>query len=145
MFNSFLFSHQVRVRYSEIDGQRIVFNAHYSTYIDVAVTEYFRTVVSPNWLELAENNEFDLVLRKMTLEYISPAKLDDLLDIYCRVVKMGMSSMISEFLIARGEEVLVQAEAVQVCFDHVTRASKPIPHDIKEKIQAFEGSNIAIN
>ncbi len=47
MLSDYYFSHPIRVRYSEIDGQKIVFNAHYSTYIDVAVTEYFRTVISP--------------------------------------------------------------------------------------------------
>mgnify|MGYP001822445374 FL=1 len=38
----FSFSHRFRVRYSEIDGQGIVFNAHYLTYFDTAITEYFR-------------------------------------------------------------------------------------------------------
>ena len=34
----------IRVRYSEIDGQGVVFNAHYLTYFDTAITEYFRAL-----------------------------------------------------------------------------------------------------
>ena len=40
----FWFSHPFRVRYSEIDGQGVVFNAHYLTYFDTTITEYFRAL-----------------------------------------------------------------------------------------------------
>jgi len=38
----FQFFYPFRVRYSEIDGQKVVFNAHYLTYFDTAITEYLR-------------------------------------------------------------------------------------------------------
>lgn len=38
MVDGYHFSHRLKVRYSEIDGQKIVFNAHYLTYLDVAVS-----------------------------------------------------------------------------------------------------------
>ncbi|MEC7649574.1 MAG: acyl-CoA thioesterase, partial [Pseudomonadota bacterium] len=40
--SDFKFAWPFRVRYSEVDGQMIVFNAHYLTYYDTAITEYFR-------------------------------------------------------------------------------------------------------
>ena len=42
--SEFKFSFPFRVRYSEVDGQKIVFNAHYLTYFDTAITEYFRAL-----------------------------------------------------------------------------------------------------
>lgn len=39
MLADYHFYHPLRVRYSEINGQKIVFNAHYLTYLDVAVTD----------------------------------------------------------------------------------------------------------
>ncbi|MBU8789238.1 hypothetical protein KM885_00395 [Oceanobacillus caeni] len=54
------FSHRLRVRYSEIDGQKVVYNSHYLTYIDVAVTEYFEQVLSQE-----EASRFDYVLLKL--------------------------------------------------------------------------------
>ena len=40
----FKFFTTIRVRYAEVDLQGIVFNAHYLTYIDTAITEYFRAI-----------------------------------------------------------------------------------------------------
>lgn len=37
------FQYRLRVRYSEVDSQGIVFNANYLNYLDVAITEYFRS------------------------------------------------------------------------------------------------------
>ncbi|WP_232725429.1 acyl-CoA thioesterase [Bacillus sp. FJAT-44742] len=144
MLSDYYFSHPIRVRYSEIDGQKIVFNAHYSTYIDVAVTEYFRTVISPDWMQLAEENVFDLVVRKMTLEFLSPAKLDDMLQVHCRVKKIGTSSMTFEYVITRDEEVLVQAESIQVCFDSTAGKAKAIPKEVVDKISSFEGTALSV-
>src|SRR5262249_11086983 len=38
------FRHRIRVRYSEIDGQAVVFNSRYLEYADVAITEYYRSL-----------------------------------------------------------------------------------------------------
>ena len=42
--SDFKFFFPFRVRYSEIDGQKVVFNAHYLTYYDTAITEFFRVL-----------------------------------------------------------------------------------------------------
>lgn len=138
MLQDYRFSHPLRVRYSEIDGQKIVFNAHYSTYIDIATTEYFREVLGDNMLELAETHTLDPVLKKITIEFIKPAKLDDFLDIYCRIIKLGTSSFQLEHTITRGDEILVEAEVVQVNYDTESGKAIPIPDDIKQKILLFE-------
>ncbi|TXI95887.1 MAG: acyl-CoA thioesterase, partial [Aquabacterium sp.] len=38
----FTFIHRLRVRWAEVDGQHVVFNGHYLTYLDVAITEFWR-------------------------------------------------------------------------------------------------------
>ena len=40
----FRFFHRLRVRWSEVDLQKIVFNPHYLSYIDVAMADYWRDV-----------------------------------------------------------------------------------------------------
>lgn len=131
------FSHTLRVRYSEIDGQKIVFNAHYMTYMDVAITEYFREVVRP----LPEGEEFDFVLAKTTIEFKGSAYLDDILHIYCRTIRLGNTSFTVQFAIERDEtkEVIVLAEIVYVSYDLATRKAVPIPKVVRERIKAFEG------
>ena len=138
MLQNYRFSHPIRVRYSEIDGQKIVFNAHYSTYIDIATTEYFRHVLGDHLQLLAENHSFDPVVRKMTIEFIKPAKLDDVLDVYCRITKVGKTSFQLEHTIARGNEVLLEAEVIQVNYDTRSGSSKAIPQEIKQTIAIFE-------
>ncbi|HSC71381.1 MAG TPA: acyl-CoA thioesterase, partial [Candidatus Methylomirabilis sp.] len=44
MPEGFRFSFPIRVRYSEIDVQGIVYNSRYLEYVDVALTEYFRAM-----------------------------------------------------------------------------------------------------
>ena len=135
------FSYPIRVRYSEIDGQKIVFNAHYSTYIDIATTEYFRRVLGDRLQQLADDHTFDPVLRKITLEFIKPAKLDDVLDVYCRVTKVGKSSFELSHNIMRNSELLVKAEVVQVNYDMSSGKAKVIPQQIKDALTCFEKLN----
>jgi acyl-CoA thioester hydrolase len=56
------FVHTLRVRYAEIDGQKIVYNAHYLTYLDLAFTEYFRAI----GIQFVEASAFDTALVKAT-------------------------------------------------------------------------------
>jgi len=43
----FRFFHRMRVRWAEVDMQKIVFNAHYLMYFDTAVADYWRAVALP--------------------------------------------------------------------------------------------------
>jgi len=135
---NFHFSHTIRVRYSEIDGQKIVFNAHYLTYLDIGFTEYMREILGPDWLTNQHSSQFEPVLVKSTVEYKKPALLDDLITIYVRVKKLGTSSLTLESIITRDDEILVEAETIQVNYNNVTKTSTPIPDDIKRRIQKLE-------
>src|SRR5690606_10218886 len=90
--DDFRFFHPLRVRWAEVDPQGIVFNGNYLTYADVAITEYFRAmdVAYPADL-LKDGGDFFAV--KTLLEYLAPARFDDLLDIGVRVSRLGGASM----------------------------------------------------
>lgn len=129
------FSHRLKVRYSEIDGQKIVFNAHYLTYIDVAVSEFFEQL-----LPKEEAPEFDFVLAKSTLEYKSSAHLNDWLTIWCRMDKIGNKSMTMNFMITRNEEVepVLLAEIIYVSVDPKTLLPSPVPDFVRKRIEEFK-------
>lgn len=139
MEQNYKFSHELRVRYSEIDGQKIVFNAHYSTYLDIGITEYFRNLLGPEWITDPHSFEFDPVLVKSTLQFRRPARLDDLLKVYVKAVKIGNSSITFECLIKREDEILLEAELINVNYDVQTRKSLPFSEKVKQKISQFEG------
>lgn len=132
------FSHRLKVRYSEIDGQKIVFNAHYLTYIDVAVAEYFEQV-----LPKEEATEFDFVLAKSTLEYKRSAHLNDWLTIWCGMDKIGNKSMTMNFMITRNEEVepILLAEIIYVSVDPKTHLPSPVPDFVRKRIEEFKPEN----
>ncbi|WP_404329668.1 acyl-CoA thioesterase [Mesobacillus maritimus] len=144
MAEGFRFSHRLKVRYSEIDGQKIVFNAHYLTYLDVAITEYFQEGLEMDVMSLAEQGEFDFVVAKTTLEYKGSARLNDWLNVWCRTSKIGNSSMTMEFQIIREEEStpLLEAEIIYVSYNPLTQMKQPVPGFVRERIEKFEGKEL---
>lgn len=135
--DDFRFSHALRVRWAEADMQGIVFNGHYLTFADVGITEYFRAMGQTYSGETGANGS-DFFAVKTLLEYRSPARFDDMLDIHVRIARLGNSSM--QFLIGiyRGEELLVNGEIIYVHADQTTRRPSPIPQVFREAVASFE-------
>src|SRR5262249_1093163 len=82
----------LRVRWAETDMQGIVFNGHYLTYCDVAVTEYFRAIGVRYPHEFVESGS-DTFVRKATVEYFAGAQYDDELFVCARTAQLGRSSL----------------------------------------------------
>ena len=130
---------QLRVRWAEVDMQKIVFNGHYLTYIDTAVAEYWRAIGLPYPHGYVERYGTDIYLRKATLEYLGSARYDELLTVGCRVAKLGRSSMTFQFEIWRDDEAdpLVSAELVYVNADAAMKAA-PLPDEVRNLVRKYE-------
>src|SRR5712672_1011234 len=129
---------RLRVRWAEVDMQKIVFNGHYLTYIDTAIAQYWREIGLPYPHGYVERYANDIFLRKATLEYLGSARYDDELTVYCRVAKLGRSSMTFSFEICRGAEApLATAELVYVNADLQMRPA-PLPDEVREKVRRYE-------
>ncbi len=133
----FSFFHTLRVRWSEVDLQAIVFNGHYLTYFDVAFTEYWRATGLPDGIAQSEAG-LELFARKASIEYHAPARFDDLLDIGVRCADIGRSSMRFVLEIYRGDEPLVSGEMTYVYADSRVRQSVPVPEHWRERLQAID-------
>lgn len=141
MPEGFRFACPVRVRYSEVDRQGIVYYSRYLEYVDVAHTEYFRAV-GFEYQDLIDRHGFDPSVVQATLEYQRPACFDDVLQVQARVVAIGRTSFRMEFQIARkqSDEPVARAQIVYVNFDKATQSSRPVPENIRRRIETFEGS-----
>jgi len=128
---------QLRVRWAEVDMQKVVFNGHYLTYIDTAIAEYWREIGLPYPAGYVERYGSDIYLRKATLEYFGSARYDEVLTVCCRVAKLGRSSMTFHFEIYRESEVLITAELVYVNADAAMKAV-PLPDDVRERVRRYE-------
>lgn len=133
----FKFAHRLRVRWAEVDRQGIVFNGHYLTYFDVAITEYYRALGYPYPYGLVQNGT-DLYVRKAEIEYEASAEFDDEIDICVRVGRLGRSSFDFHVEIFRGDRMLVGGKVVYVNADPIARKSAPLPTFLRDAIKGFE-------
>ena len=133
----FAFFYSLRVRWSEVDMQAIVFNGNYLNYFDVAFTEYWRASGLPNAIAQAEEGT-ELFARKATLEYFAPARFDDVLNIGVRCSKIGQSSIQFLIDIFRDDEHLISGELVYVYADANLRKGVVVPNAWREIIQGLE-------
>ncbi|HEX7439214.1 MAG TPA: YbgC/FadM family acyl-CoA thioesterase [Caldimonas sp.] len=133
----FRFLERLRVRWAEIDAQKIVFNAHYLMYFDTAIAGYWRALALP-YAQTMEYLGGDLYVRKATVEYEGSARYDDMLDIGMRCARIGNSSILFSGAAFRQDEALVTCELVYVFADPQTQISKPVPQQLRDVLQAFE-------
>lgn len=134
---------RLRVRWAEVDMQKIVFNGHYLTYIDTAIAEYWREIGLPYPHGYVDRYGNDVYLRKATVEYLGSARYDEVLSVLSRVSRLGRSSMTFSFEIHREEPEassgpLVTAELVYVNADPSTMKAAPLPQDVRDRVLRYE-------
>jgi acyl-CoA thioester hydrolase len=107
------FRYYLRVRYGECDAQKVVFNARYGDYVDLAVTEFLRALGLGNEVV---SGEFDYQLVKQTTEWKAPARFDDILEVTVFTKHIGNTSftLAKEFRIAGRGDAIVTVETVYV-------------------------------
>jgi YbgC/YbaW family acyl-CoA thioester hydrolase len=133
----FRFLHTLRVRWAEVDMQKIVFNGHYLMYFDTAVAEYWRALAWP-YEEGMHELGGDLYVAKATIEYKASARYDDRLQVGMRVHKVGHSSITFTGAIFAEGKLLVTGELIYVYADPATQKSKPVPSALRELFSAYE-------
>jgi len=128
----------VRVYYEDTDFTGIVYHANYLRYMERGRTNYLRLIGADHraLFEAAEKEApgFAFVVRSMNIDFLKPARMDDVLDIVTEpeVVK-GASTTVRQ-RIMRGEELLVEAR-VRVAFISGGRA-RPIPKPLRIAMRA---------
>lgn len=143
--DAFRFAFPFRVRYSEIDGQGIVFNAHYLTYYDTAITEYLRHLGFDYQAEVERTgNDFHLV--KSTVEYRAPIRFDEEIEVGVRVPRIGRSSVVFELgIFGKGEdEPRATGENIWVNTNQTTHKTEPVEPAMIEMIRGLEGDALEL-
>ena len=135
----FRFFHDFRVRYSEIDGQGVVFNAHYLTYFDTAITEFFRHIGFDNQENLRRTGQ-DFHLVKSLVLYEKPILFDAEIEVGCRVANIGRTSITFALeIFAKGEETrYCTGEIVWVNADQSTHRPEPVNDELRALLSGIE-------
>ena len=135
--SDFRLMHRLRVRWAEVDLQKIVFNAHYLMYLDTAMSDYWRALALP-YEETMQALQGDLYVKKAGIEFQASARLDDQLDVGLRCARIGTASMQFEGGIFRGDELLITGELVYVFADPASQTSRPVPQALRSVVEGFE-------
>jgi len=127
------------VRYAEVDQQKVVFNAHYLTWFDTAITEYFRVLPYDYMGQVTQTGE-DFHTVRTLVEYKEPIYFDEDIEVYVRVSRLGRASLTFALEIhSQGQEDLrASGNVVWVNTDQGTHRSSPVPVALVECINAFE-------
>ena len=133
----FRFHHRLRVRWAEVDMQKIVFNGHYLMYFDTAVADYWRAMALP-YETILKHFEGDMFVKKASVEYHGSARYDDTLDVCLKCARIGNSSIIFQCEIFRGDEHLISGELLYVFADPTTQTSRPVPQALRDWFMDFE-------
>ena len=128
------FRYYLRVRYGECDAQKVVFNARYADYIDLATTEFVRAL---GFGEALANGSLDYQLVKLTVEWKAPARYDQVLELSVYATRLGNTSftLATEFRIAGRPEITVTAETVNVVVEAHTLRKTPLPPDFRAALE----------
>ena len=103
---------KLKVRYSEVDRQNIVYNSHYLTYYDISLSEMLDSLFDQEEYIKETNNEFHTVAAQ--LNFKNPARLNDEISIYTAIKKIGNSSITFTQEIYRdgSDELINEAEII---------------------------------
>jgi len=139
MRQEFWFHFPFRVRYSEVDAQAVVFNAHYLTYFDTAITEYFRALGYDYLGEVARTG-IDFHIVKSVVEYKAPIRFDEDIEVCVRVARIGRSSInLALAIFAKGSEDLrATGEIIWVATDQKTHQSVAVTEELRAMIAGRE-------
>jgi acyl-CoA thioester hydrolase len=134
----FKYSALARVWFSDTDAQGIVYYGRYLPYFDQARVEYHRH------LGRMEVGDAEFVMRASHVDYLAPARFDDLIECFVRVSRIGRSSMTYECAAYRLPDELLMVTATQtvVLVDLAERRPCPIPDAVRELVRGFEGADV---
>ena len=134
----FKYSALSRVWFSDTDAQGVVYYGRYLPYFDHARTEYHRHLGEMR----IDGAEF--VMRASEVEYLAPARFDDLIESFVRVRRIGNSSVSYECAAYRlpDDTLMVTATQTLVLVELVSRRPTLVPEELRRPLRDFEGADL---
>ena len=126
------FRYLLRVRYGECDAQKIVYNARYGEYVDLAATEFLRAV----WGDAVFGGGLDYRLVKQVIEWRSPARHDDIVEIAVSAGRVGTTSfgLAMDLRVLGGERPAVVAETTYVLVREREQTKCAVPDELRRRL-----------
>ena len=142
--NKFRHKYRGRVQFSEVDSFGVAHNIQYFYWLEWARSDYLDSI-GINMNPLTFLKEQPLMTVHAEIDYIHPVRFFDEYNVLTRIAWIKNSSLSFENVIFnKAGEILLKANAVLVNVNPKTGESQRISDELREKIIAFEGENIAV-
>ncbi len=115
----------LRVYYEDTDFSGIVYHASYVRFLERGRTDALRLAGIDQSTLFADGQGLALVVRSLTIDYLKPAKMDDILTVETRLKEMRGASFALNQRILHGEDVLITAEVLIAALAHNRPARIP--------------------
>jgi acyl-CoA thioester hydrolase len=123
----------VRVYYEDTDAGGVVYYANYLKYLERARTELLRGLGFEQH-QLAGEAGLAFAVRSLSVEYLKPARLDDLLEVATRIEALGRAQVTFAQSVVRAEETLLTATVRVACLDLVRGKATAMPQSLHQKL-----------
>lgn len=118
---------RIRVRYHECDMQKVVFNAHYLTYCDEAMSSWLAHAFGWN----GDDDQFDWMLVRIELDWQGSATFGDTIEIDVGVEGFGRTSFVTRFRGTVADRDVFAARITYVCVRPGGTEKMPVPDEVR--------------
>lgn len=125
----------MRIFYEDTDAAGIVYYVNYLKFTERARTELLR-LLGVSHSQLWSEDGLTFAVKRCVLDYLSPARLDDEVEIHTRVLSVGGASLNAEQIVRREGYDLVRTQIRIACVDDEGRPRR-LPVKIRETLKRF--------
>jgi acyl-CoA thioester hydrolase len=127
------FSIPIRVYYEDTDAGAVVYYANYLRFMERARTEWLRALGFEQD-ELSRRDGVIFAVRSATIEFLKPARFNDLLQVTVQIGRRGHASLTFMQQVRRAALTLCEGEVKVACLDAASLAPRPIPDRLRARI-----------
>lgn len=131
------FTHKIRVYVPDTDYGGVVYHANYLKFMDQARTEWLSSVGLP--LSYFAEKKIHFIIRSAEIQYLKPARLDNVIGVRCRIGQMGKSSIDFEHVVLDTKDetcIFCKAIVKVICIDNNLKPTL-VPSEIKQKLMGL--------
>jgi acyl-CoA thioester hydrolase len=123
----------LRVYYEDTDAAGIVYYANYLKFAERARTEMMH-LLDGGYKDLIAERKLAFAVRHCEVDFLAPARLDDVLEVRSSVMETGGASVTARQIIRRGHAELTRLNVRLACVDGRGRAMR-IPARIRAALE----------
>ncbi len=129
----------IRVYYEDTDAGGVVYYANYLRFAERARTEFMREAGADHAGMLRETG-LSFFVRRCEVDYLKPARLDDLLQVETQITTVGGASLEALQTVKRDGEDLARLKVKLACLNQAGRPAR-LPERIHAALQNFSQSH----